>query len=126
MSCAAGSEQHNRGHAACTVGAPPRHATAGKMSISGDSWHKISSPEAGAGADAEAEADASADSANQGQPSLQVQPHPEQSKQQPQSELVVSSANVEEGAAGILLRIRGGAMLFFVIAVWVIGVSQGS
>jgi len=96
------------------------------MSISGDSWHKVSSE---AGAEAEAEAEAPADSASLDQTSLQVQPRPEQLKQKQQShpELVVSSANVqeEEGTAGILLRIRGGCMLFFVIAVWVFGVSQG-
>ena len=38
-------------------------------------------------------------------------------------ELVVSDANVEADSAGILLRLRGGLAILFVVAVWVTAVS---
>ncbi|CAB1118819.1 unnamed protein product [Ectocarpus sp. CCAP 1310/34] len=76
------------------------------MSISGDSWHKVSSetPE---------------DNTNESDPAP-----PQQKQQQPQSQqprLIISDSNVEEGSAGVLLRLRGGLTLLFVVAVWVIG-----
>lgn len=38
-------------------------------------------------------------------------------------ELVVSDSNVEADSAGLLLRLRGGLAILFVVAVWVAAVS---
>ncbi|CAN0461719.1 unnamed protein product, partial [Ectocarpus sp. 12 AP-2014] len=82
------------------------HTRETEMSISGDSWHKVSSetPE---------------DNTNERDPVP-----PQQQQQQPQRQqprLIISDSNVEEGSAGALLRLRGGLTLLFVVAVWVIG-----
>lgn len=90
------------------------------MSISGDSWHKVS-------------AEASADDINDNEPQQQEQQQEEQQQQQQpdlkaqkERKLIVSGANVEEGSGGLLRQTLGGLTLFFVVAVWVVGVSGSS
>ncbi|CAM9885235.1 unnamed protein product [Scytosiphon promiscuus] len=73
------------------------------MSISGDSWHEVSSEAGGDGADSDG---------------LQQQ---QKKKKEDAPRLIVSDANVDEGSASLLLRLRGGMTLLFVVGVWVIG-----
>lgn len=78
------------------------------MSINSDSWHKVTSEVPADGVDDDD----------------LVPPLPPKQQQQQQPGLVVSDANLEEGSTGFFLRLRGGLTLFFVVMVWVVGVSE--
>eukprot|EP00752_Nemacystus_decipiens_P017698 g15868.t1 len=83
------------------------------MSITGDSWHKVS---------AEAPADGINDDANANEPQNQEhRPEREGREEQKERKLIVSDANVEEGSGGMLRQALGGLTLFLVVAVWVVG-----
>lgn len=93
------------------------------MSISGDSWHEVSPETIGENANHDGKL-------QQQQLPPQLQPQPEQQQQQQQQKekeeqprLIISDANVEEGSAGLLLQLRGGLTLLFVVVVWMVGVS---
>ena len=90
------------------------------MSISGDSWHKVS-------------AEASANDINDNEPQQQEQEQQQEEQQQQQQQpdlkerkLIVSDANLEEGSGGLLRQTLGGLTLLFVVSVWVVGVSGSS
>eukprot|EP00903_Cladosiphon_okamuranus_P017841 g16419.t1 len=90
------------------------------MSITGDSWHKVS---------AEPSTDDINDNDNESKEQQEQQEQQEQREQQQQQQqleqkelkLIVSAANVEEGSTGLLQHAFGGLVLFLVVAVWVVG-----
>lgn len=49
---------------------------------------------------------------------------PKPPQQQLPPELVVSEANVGADSGGLLVRLRGGLAILFVVAVWVLAVSS--